>query len=241
MGSRVLFGRLCCSFRFGAQPPAGRKLRTKGKVKNMMQKLLNSQRVRGGLAQTGICGVAIAVAAIALVRAQGQDIRPVSFSGVINDYSPSTVAGGPYEIRGEWSLDIQRGATANFSADLDMETSDYGITGATQVDPANPGTRSPHTHHISMTNATVSYDTSSCPANSPPTTFSGLVVTGTATTTGNGGPAPFEAKGASTLQVCIMGGSQVIYSNVTLVYTGPATSHFGTQPIHGVVRKGSIN
>ena len=207
----------------------------------MTQKLLNSRTVRGALAQTGILGIAIAVAAIALVRAQAQDIRPVRFSGVISDYSPSTVAGGPYEIRGDWSLDVQRDGTAVFSADLNMETSDYGISSATQVDPANPATRSPHTHHISLTNATVSYDTSSCPANKPPTTFSGLVVMGTATTTGNGGPAPFDAKGASMLQVCITGGSQVAYSNVTLVYTGPATGHFGTQPIHGVVRKASIN
>jgi hypothetical protein len=204
----------------------------------MNQKLLNSQRVRGALA---ICGIAIAVAAIALMRAQAQDIRPIRFSGVINDYSPSTVAGGPYEIHGDWSLDMQRTGTANFSADLNMETSDYGISSATQVDPANPATRSPHTHHINLVDATVSYDTSSCPANNPPTTLSGLVVNGTATTTGNGGPAPFEAKGASTLQVCIMGGSQIAYSNVTLVYTGPATGHFGTQPIHGVVRKASIN
>ena len=182
------------------------------------------------------------MAAIALVRAQAQDLRPVHFSGVINDYSPSTVARrSVWGIHGDWSLDVQKAGTANFSADLNMETSDYGISSATQVDPANPGTRNPHTHHISMTNVTVIYDTSSCPANTPPTTFSGLVVTGTATTTGNGGPASFEAKGASTLQVCIMGGAQVAYSNVTLVYTGPATTHFGTQPIHGVVRKASIN
>jgi len=160
----------------------------------------------------------------------------VYFSGLINDYSPSTVSGGPYEIRGDWSLDVQRGGTANFSADLNMETSDYGITSATKVDPTNPATRSPHTHHISLTNATLSYDTSVCPANSPATTVSGLVVTGTATTTGNGGPAPFESQGASTLQVCIMGGTEANYSNVTLVYTGPATTHFGAQPIHGVVR-----
>lgn len=207
----------------------------------MIQNLLNSQRVRRALAQTGICGIAITLATVALVRAQAQDIRPVHFGGVINDYSPSTVAGGPYEIRGDWSLDVQKDGTANFSADLNMETSDYGISGATQVDPANPATRNPHTHHISLTNATVSYDTSACPANNPPTTFSGLVVNGTATTTGNGVLAPFEAKGASTLQVCIMGGSQVNFSNVTLVYTGPATGHFGPQPIHGVIRKVSIN
>ena len=183
----------------------------------------------------GIFGITTAVAAMALVPVQAQDLRPVHFSGLINDYSPSTSPGGPYEIRGEWSLDVVRGGTANFSADLNMETSDYGITGATQVDPTNPATRTPHTHHISITNATVSYDTSVCPANNPATTVSGLVVTGTAPTTANGGPAPFDPKNTSTLQVCIMGGAEVSFSNVTLVYTGPATTHFGPQAIHGVV------
>jgi hypothetical protein len=86
-----------------------------------------------------------------------------------------------------------------------------------------------------MTNATVSYDASVCPANSPATTGSGIVVNFTATTTGNGGPATFEAKGPSTLQVCITGGTQVEFSNLTMVYTGPATGHFGPQAIHGVV------
>ena len=183
-----------------------------------------------------ICGILVGVSGVALVLAYAQDLRPVNFSGTIHDYSPSTVSGGPYEMRGEWTLNVQTGGAASFSADMTMETSDYGITGATQVDPANPATRSPHTHHISMTNVTVSYDTSVCPANSPPTTVSGLVVNGTATTSGNGGPATFEAKGPSTLQVCIMGGSEVTFSNLTMVYTGPATGHFGPQPIHGVVR-----
>ena len=86
-----------------------------------------------------------------------------------------------------------------------------------------------------MTNVTVSYDVSGCPANSPAITGSGVVINGTATNTGNGGPATFEAKGPSTLQVCITGGSQVEFSNVSLVYTGPATGHFGSQAIHGVV------
>jgi len=181
---------------------------------------------------TSLCGIALALVAGHL---QAQELRRVHLSGFINDYSPSTVSGGPYEIHGQWSLDINRSGTADFTADLNMETSDYGITGATQVDPAKPATRSPHTHHISITNAAVSYDTSVCPANSPPTTGPGVVVTGTAATTGNGGQAPFEAKGASTLQVCITGGSEVQFSNLTLVYTGPATGHFGTQPIHGVV------
>jgi hypothetical protein len=172
---------------------------------------------------------------LAVGLAPAQDLRQVHFKGVINDYSPSTVSGGPWEIRGTWSLDVERSGTAIFSADLTMETSDFGITDTTQVDPTNPATRSPHTHHISMTNATVSYDTSVCPANNPPTTGAGVVVTSTATTTGNGSPAPFESKGASTIQICLTGGSQVSFSNMTLVYTGPATGHFGPQAIHGVV------
>lgn len=172
---------------------------------------------------------------LAVGMAPAQDLRLVHFKGAINDYSPSTVSGGPWEIRGTWSLEVQRSGTANFTADLTMQTSDYGISDATKVDPTNPSTRSPHTHHISMTNATVSYDTTVCPANSPATTGSGVVVTSTATTTGNGSPAPFEAKGSSSLQVCITGGLTVEFSNMSLVYTGPATGHFGPQAIHGVV------
>ncbi len=165
---------------------------------------------------------------------QAQDLRRVKFSGTLGDYTPSTVPGGPWELRGEWSLDVL--GTANFSAAFSMETSDYGISDSTAVEPTNPATRSPHTHHIVMTNAAVSYNTSACPANKPPSTGDGVMITGTATTSANGSPAPYESMGPSTLQVCIIGGSEIGYSNVTLVYTGPATGHFGTQAIHGVVR-----
>ena len=61
--------------------------------------------------------------------------------------------------------------------------------------------------------------------------------------TGNGSNAPFETTPpSSTLQVCVTGGTEIAYSNVTLVFGGPPTtavSHFGTQAIHGVVRKAS--
>jgi hypothetical protein len=182
-------------------------------------------------------GFFVTFVALVVRQVGAQDLRNVFFNGLIHDYSPSTVSGGPYEIRGEWSIAIDRSGTSSFTADIAMETSDYGITDSTQVDPANPMTRMPHTHHITMPNATVSYDMSVCPANSPATTAAGVVVTGTATTTGNGGPASFESKGASMLQVCITGGSEVQFSNITLVYTGPATGHFGPQPIHGVVTR----
>jgi hypothetical protein len=70
-----------------------------------------------------------------------------------------------------------------------------------------------------------------------PTTTARFAVNGMADfITGNGNSAPFEKSGPTTLQVCVTGGSDVAYSNVTVVMTGPATGHFGTQPIHGVVR-----
>lgn len=180
-----------------------------------------------------ICAIVITLSSAALMTAQ--DLRVVHFKGIINDYSPSNVAGGPYEIRGTWSLDVQGGAAATFTADLTMETSDYGISNSTAIDPNNPSTRNAHTHHIAMTSTSISYDTSVCPAYNPPTTGSGVVVNATATTTGNGGPASFESKGPSTIQVCITGGTQVEFSNLSIVYTGPATGHFGPQAIHGVV------
>jgi hypothetical protein len=187
----------------------------------------------------GLCGIALSLLAPGLVRAQ----QPASMqlSGVINDYSPSTVPGGTWEIRGGWSLEVQTtSATANFTAALNMETSDYGVFDSTEVDPANPLTRSPHTHHITMTGAAVTYVTTGCPANNPVTDGSGVVVTGPVNIMGNGSPAPFESKGASTLQICVIGGSQVEFSNITLVFTGPATGHFGTQAIHGVVSQVSM-
>ena len=167
--------------------------------------------------------------------AQAQDPTPKHLSGIINDYTPATGVGGPWEMHGKWSLKMNRETgTADFSAAMTMEHPDYWIV----LNPANvdnPGARSPHTHHITMTNATVTYDTSVCPLDSPPTTGR-LVVTGPVSITGNGSAAPFEAKGTSTLQVCITGGTEVQFSNVTLVLTGPATGHFGSQAIHGVVR-----
>lgn len=196
---------------------------------------MNNKILRWAVCTIPVLGAAVGIGAWA------QDLRPVVFKGIINDFTPSTVSGGPYEMRGEWSLSLLSSGAANFTASMTMETSDYGISDATGVDPTNPSTRNPHTHYITMTNGTVSYNTSGCPANSPATTAAGVVVTGTVNIAANGNPAPFQANGSSTLQICIIGGSQVEYTNVTLVLTGPATSHFGTQPIHGVVSKVSAD
>lgn len=160
---------------------------------------------------------------------------PVHFSGLLNDYTPSTavVKGGSYEMRGKWTLEVDsKHGTATFSAAMNMETSDYGIVQGT-VNKDDPTTRGAHTHHITVKDGVVS-DTwlASCPAFSPAAT-GGFVVTGTAFVTGNGSPAPFG--NPSPVTICVLGGANVTYSNVTVTFGAPASNHFGKQAIHGVV------
>ncbi len=168
-------------------------------------------------------------------------------SGIISDYTPliATLSPtGPWEMRGHWSLHLKGDSgKADFSAYMTMELSDAGVAAA-GGNLTDPKSRSAHTHHIVMTDATVSSDPSdisACPTFSPANTAL-FVATGPANfISGNGNAAPFEKLGPTTLQVCISGGtdgtSEVQYSNITLVMTGPAANkHFGSQPIHGVVR-----
>ncbi len=164
---------------------------------------------------------------------------PVHYSGLLNDYTPSAavVKGGPYEMRGKWTLELHPwDGTARFSAAFNMETSDYGIVQGS-VNKDDPTTRAAHTHHISMTDGVVTNDwTTSCPSfvGSPAVT-GGFVVTGTAYVAANGVPAPFG--NPSPLTICILGGTKVEFSNITLTFGAPANTHFGTQAIHGVVVK----
>jgi len=178
---------------------------------------------------TGLGGLTLALAG------DREEPPPVHYSGLINDYTPSaaTVKGGPYEMRGRWSLDVdERLGTAKFSAAMNMETSDYGITQGT-VNKDDPTTRGAHTHHILMTDGMISSDwATSCPKFSPPVT-GGFVVKGPAYITGNGGPAPFG--NPSMLTLCVLGGANVMFSNIAMTLGAPASTHFGTQPIHGVV------
>ncbi len=164
---------------------------------------------------------------------------PHHLGGAINDYTPlndSATPTGPYEMRGHWSLDLKDGfSKADFSLFMNMELSDYWLIHS-NTDPVKPDTRNPHTHHIILNDATVTFSPTTCPADSPATTAR-FAIKGTAKfITGNGSPGPFEKNGPSTLTVCVTGGTDVTYSNITMTITGPATSHFGTQAIHGVVR-----
>ncbi|MGC1293954.1 MAG: hypothetical protein WA869_02845 [Alloacidobacterium sp.] len=183
--------------------------------------------------------------AVSATCALAQERRSVHFSGLINDYSPlsASVKGSPWEMHGQWSMDVRpEWGTADFSADMTM--SGYGKTSAGAVDPTQPLVN-PHTHHIRLTNVKVTWDMTGCPAYLPPATLMGFQLNGTVSLmTGNGSIAPFETDPpSSTLQVCVTGGNDVRYSqpdsNITLVFGGPATTHFGPQAIHGVVRKPS--
>jgi hypothetical protein len=182
-------------------------------------------------------------ALVAVASAQAVAPTPRHLSGIINDYTAATGVGGPWEMHGKWSLEMKKDFTkADFSAEMTMEHPDSWIAlnpGGTPPNPPNidnNAARNPHTHHITMTDALVSYDTSLCPVDSPVTTGR-FVITGPVSVTGNGSPAPFEAKGASTLQVCVTGGTTVDYSNITIMFIDKSTAigHFGSQAIHGVV------
>lgn len=195
----------------------------------------------------------LAIGVVGLPRALAADEArlPAHFSGLLNDYTPAT-AGGPYEMHGKWSLYLseERGA-ATFSAEMTMETADFANTDANH-DPTN---LSPHTHHISVTDGVIHNDptdainwkTQCLSTPFKPAVSGGFVVTGTAYVTGNGGNPPFG--NPSLVTICILGGTQnpslagaqafVEFSNFTLKFaTGsPASTHFGTQSINGVVAR----
>jgi hypothetical protein len=177
----------------------------------------------------------LAAATHALAQVRG----PLHFTGVINDYVPQdpNIKNSPWEMHGQWSLDLYESGKANFSADMTM--SGYGTTGGAL--DGTKGGQNAHTHLIKLTNVTITWDMNGCPPYPTPVTTTGFQINGTVSLiTGNGSNAPFETTPpSSTLQVCITGGSEVSYENMTMVFGGPATTHFGTQAIHGVTRKAS--
>ena len=177
------------------------------------------------------------------------------FSGLLNDYTPTStptsdgtsgkpISGSPYEMHGTWTLDLNRQRSkATFSAAVSMETSE--IANASSVfDPTSLGA---HTHHISVTDGVIHDGPTDwqamCTAKFKPPVTGGFVVTGSAYVTGNGANAPFG--NPSPVTICIVGGTNtrvpgtayVEFSNLTLAFGSPASSHFGALPIHGVVTR----
>ena len=173
-----------------------------------------NKRLWGALT-IGLFVIAMSIVALA------QEPQCQTFSGVLNGYSPQTSTTGPYEVRGPWSLTID-GATgkAKFSAALNMELSDGWVITRNNSD-FDPSARGAHTHHITMVGDVTEL------------LGGGIRVTGTATVTLNGGPAPISP---TPLEVDITGGTKVKYSNVALTFGAPGSKHFGTVPLPGVVR-----
>src|ERR1700677_3699271 len=115
-------------------------------------------------------GVLSLLSLVSITRAQGQERRPVHFSGLINDYSPlnATVKGSPWEMHGQWSLDIhEESGTADFAADMTLSA--FGKPPSGDVDPTQP-LQNPPTHHIRLTHAKIIWDMTGCPAYLPPAT-----------------------------------------------------------------------
>lgn len=164
-----------------------------------------------------------------------QDLPPsVHLSGLINDYTPVSGVSGPWEMRGEWSLNLRGDSgKATFSASLNMTHSDYWVVlnpGAADDNSALTG-RHPHTHVITVSDATI-------------TTLAGggFEVSGPVFVTADGSAAPFMSKCSDTtpckLTIDVIGGAVLPLSNITLTFTGPPTTHFGMQAIHGFIRMG---
>jgi hypothetical protein len=166
-------------------------------------------------------GVVLTLAITTGVLAQTP--RPGQFSGVINDYSPSTSTPmGPWEMRGPWTMTLnQDSSKADFSATLTMELSDFTRNPSNIDATSGASGRMQHTHHIAIEAGTITQIPSG-----------GFELSGPVTITKDGSPAPLAA---STLSVNITGGKSVGFSNITLQFQGGATVHFGPQLIHGVV------
>jgi hypothetical protein len=146
---------------------------------------------------------------------------PTHFSGVINDYTAIAGGTGPWEVRGPWNLNLhEESGKADFSAAVTMELSDFSLSGAN----ISASARMQHTHNITVDGGTVTPITG------------GFEVTGPVTITKNGGPAPAALQGTN-LVIDVTGGTLVPYSNITLTFENGAATHFGPNPLSGVVRK----
>ena len=182
--------------------------------------------------------VAALLALAVNIGALAHDETPSHFRGLVNDFTPISGGTTAWEVRGPWSLTLDEdNGKASFSASLTMELSPLGQSSTNVGSVA----LSQHTHDIKLKGATVNYNPTDCPAHAvgTPAYTARFEVKGSATVSANGGPFPPPPAMAepSELQVCIEGGPDTTYSNVTLVFGSPASSHFGLQAIHGVVRK----
>lgn len=168
---------------------------------------------------------AVLVAAVS-ISAVGKPQTENGFSGTIDDFTPAASApAGPWHVGGDWTLRLNgQSGTADFNANFTMVRSDYWvlIQSSPGVTANDPSTRSPHTHHVSLTDGDVT------------PIAGGFEVKGTATLTASGGVPPFGSDVPITID--IIGGTIDTYSNIKISFGGMAAMHFGPQPIEGVVK-----
>jgi hypothetical protein len=146
----------------------------------------------------------------------------LTFSGLLDDVTIASA--GSWSVRGTWALTTKgHSGKGDFFAVLTMERSDYFLATNPGADPNDLATRNAHTHHVSVTDGAITPITG------------GFRLTGTAIVTANGGVAPFGT--ANSIQVDVIGGTIVQFSNMKLSFRGNAESHFGSLPLSGSVRR----
>jgi hypothetical protein len=167
-----------------------------------------------------IMALTMGIHAIAQETANKAPVAHVS--GTIDDYVWVEVGtgAGAWHVTGQWSAEVEGSSgKGKLIASLLGVRSDLWVL-QTFADPANPALRTPHTHHVGLSEADVSVIPN------------GIRLEGTAIITANGSAAPYSN---STVRVDLTGGSVLRYSNVKLTFFGAAVDHFGPQPYEGVV------
>jgi hypothetical protein len=153
--------------------------------------------------------------------ASAQDAPLMRVTGLLADHVwvDMGAGAGAWQVSGTWSARVSGSSgKGEFVAAILGVRSDLWV----QQTGANPQTttRSPHTHHVALLDATVS----AIPG--------GIRLAGNAIITTNGNIANFSG---SLVVVDITGGNTVQLSNMQLTFLGASTEHFGSHTYDGVV------
>lgn len=179
---------------------------------------MSSTILRPALAASLFLATLVAMGGQALAQGPAQ----ARVRGTFSDYVwvEAGSGAGAWHVTGEWIAQLNRASgKGEFIASLLGVRSDLWVL-QTNADPANPASRTPHTHHVGLMNADVTIIPN------------GVRLTGLAIITTNGSAVPFSN---SPAQVDITGGSLIGFSNIKLTFLGAAVDHFGPQPYDGVV------
>lgn len=132
--------------------------------------------------------------------------QALKFQGVLNDYTDTANSAGAWHITGTWSIFMKgNSGKADVIASIAMIRDGSGS--------------SPHTHHLVLEDVPVTQ------------LANGYSIRGAGTITTNGA-AGF---GGSVVTVTLTGSTDVLPSNVSFTFEGPAAGHFGAAPVDGAV------